>query len=385
MLVPFVLLLLVVAVLIVEAVVTRRHIDSIGLRIHVNGTRGKSSVTRYVAAGLRAAGKRVWAKTTGTKPTLIHADGGSSLIKRRGGARVQEQFQIAFRAARHNADALVLECMSLQPELQELEGRTLRPHIYVLTNVKDDHREVFGSDPADQADALCSPIVAGSKILTTDGYHVPFVRKHSAGSGNPIDIVKPLSAEQAARVPSGVFHENVVLALSVCAECGVAPDIAFPAIIAEELRQVRALVTIDEERHLYFVDGFAVNDVPSATDFIEYWCGELPEVNRLAVVFNSRPDRPLRSSVFSEWLPGLSDLTAVFLVGHHASYMRRALKRHGLDNAPVVTLSHSEIKDVKNIIAGNCSTDTLVVGLGNIGGDGFEIAETLRGGTEHAV
>ena len=39
-------------------------ISNIPLRINVNGTRGKSSVTRLISAGLRAGGIRTFAKTT---------------------------------------------------------------------------------------------------------------------------------------------------------------------------------------------------------------------------------------------------------------------------------------------------------------------------------
>ena len=36
--------------------------------VHVNGTRGKSTVCRLIDAGLRAGGVRVFCKTTGTDP-----------------------------------------------------------------------------------------------------------------------------------------------------------------------------------------------------------------------------------------------------------------------------------------------------------------------------
>ena len=45
-----------------------KSLSHIPLRIHVNGTRGKSSVTRLVAAGLREGGLKTFAKTTGTAP-----------------------------------------------------------------------------------------------------------------------------------------------------------------------------------------------------------------------------------------------------------------------------------------------------------------------------
>ena len=52
----------------------------IPIRIHINGTRGKSSVTRLVAAGLRKGGIRTIAKTTGTYPRIILEDGRSFVL-----------------------------------------------------------------------------------------------------------------------------------------------------------------------------------------------------------------------------------------------------------------------------------------------------------------
>ena len=57
-------------------------LSSIPIRIHVNGTRGKSSVTRLIAAGLRAGGKRTFAKTTGTAPRVIDSKGIDRIIHR---------------------------------------------------------------------------------------------------------------------------------------------------------------------------------------------------------------------------------------------------------------------------------------------------------------
>ena len=67
---------------IIEYKYHQRSLDSIPLRIHVNGTRGKSSVTRLVAAGLREGGIRTFAKTTGTAPRVIDAEGRDRIIHR---------------------------------------------------------------------------------------------------------------------------------------------------------------------------------------------------------------------------------------------------------------------------------------------------------------
>ena len=69
----------------------QRNVKAIPVRIHVNGTRGKSSVTRLIAAGLRAGGKRTVAKITGTLPRVVLPDGREAAIIRLMGANIIEQ------------------------------------------------------------------------------------------------------------------------------------------------------------------------------------------------------------------------------------------------------------------------------------------------------
>src|SRR5512137_2539029 len=66
----------------------------VGRRIAVTGTRGKSGVTRLIAAGLRASGAKVLAKTTGSKPVVILPDGSEREIARAGPPSVREQVRI---------------------------------------------------------------------------------------------------------------------------------------------------------------------------------------------------------------------------------------------------------------------------------------------------
>ena len=50
-------------------------LSTIPIRIHVNGSRGKSSVTRLIAAGLRSGGLNTIAKVTGSAPRRINEKG----------------------------------------------------------------------------------------------------------------------------------------------------------------------------------------------------------------------------------------------------------------------------------------------------------------------
>ena len=116
--------------------------------VHVNGTRGKSTVSRLIEAGLRAGGLRVFCKTTGTDPMTIDVNGREELICRRGKANIKEQIAVLRRAAAQNAQVLVVECMAITPEFQQTSQHDiLRADIGVITNVRRDHMDVMGDTP----------------------------------------------------------------------------------------------------------------------------------------------------------------------------------------------------------------------------------------------
>ena len=121
---------------IIEYQMHMRSLAAIPLRIHVNGTRGKSSVTRLVAAGLREAGIRTFAKTTGTAPRVIDAEGKDRIIHRLRLPSIGEQVRLINYFSMQNPDAIVIECMAVQPQYQWIaEHQMVRSQIGVITNV----------------------------------------------------------------------------------------------------------------------------------------------------------------------------------------------------------------------------------------------------------
>src|SRR5436305_1811054 len=123
-----------------------RNLDRIPVRILVNGIRGKSSITRLTAGALRGGGLRVVAKTTGTAARYIHPDATEEPVYRKFGiANVVEQIGIVRRAAAERPDVLVIECMAVQPALQEVnQQKLIRSTIGVLSNVREDHLDEMG-------------------------------------------------------------------------------------------------------------------------------------------------------------------------------------------------------------------------------------------------
>src|SRR5215510_9912197 len=77
-----------------QQVAHEKRLRSFKVRIHVNGIRGKSTVTRLIAGVLREAGYRTVAKTTGSAAVTIDFDGNDVPIQRDGPANVKEQQDI---------------------------------------------------------------------------------------------------------------------------------------------------------------------------------------------------------------------------------------------------------------------------------------------------
>ena len=77
-----------------ESRIHKISLNKIPIRIHVNGTRGKSSVVRLIAAGLRQGGLKTFAKTTGTIPRIINDKGKDLELHRLRSATIGEQIRL---------------------------------------------------------------------------------------------------------------------------------------------------------------------------------------------------------------------------------------------------------------------------------------------------
>ncbi len=116
-----IILVLFIFVGIIENYVLKKSLKRIPIIVIVNGTRGKSTVTRLIAAGLRGGGYKVMAKTSGTRPRMVINNEVEVPVIRLGRANIIEQVRIIKKAADLGIQALVLENMSLRPDLQYME------------------------------------------------------------------------------------------------------------------------------------------------------------------------------------------------------------------------------------------------------------------------
>jgi poly-gamma-glutamate synthase PgsB/CapB len=375
-----------------ELVLHKRRLQRIPLRIHVNGTRGKTSVTRLIAAGLREAGIRCVGKTTGTVPRFILPNGREVPVYRPGGANVIEQKQSVSMAAAQRAEALVVECMALQPSLQWLsESKLVRATHGVITNARPDHLDVMGPTEDDVAKALAGMIPIGGKFLTAEKTHRAFFQQVCEDRGTVFRgaeaITRPVTDDDMAGFSYLEHRENVELALAVCEEIGIDNETALrgmwrakpdPGAMTESKIEFFG-------REIVFVNGFAAND-PISTKYIwEQSLRRHRDLDRRIAVFNCRSDRADRSEQLAESYAEWTQADEVVLLGTGQYIFARAAVKSGLDPTRLVFIDRNHPADIFEILLGLAESSALVMGLGNIAGPGLALAEYFANrGTEHA-
>jgi gamma-polyglutamate synthase len=358
-----------------------RQRGSIRIRIHVNGTRGKSSLVRLIAAALRAHGVRTYAKTTGSLPQLILPDGSELPVFRPGLPNVIEQLRIIGIAADDRAEALVLECMALQPHLQALcELSILCSTHGVISNAWPDHPDVMGPGEREVALALLGTCPVRGVLFTGERDRLPLFE--AACNDRGTRLVPVGEAELAAISPDELarFHylehrENVALALAVCAELGIPRAVALEGMSQAE-PDVGALREFEIDyfgRRVVFVNGFAAND-PIATERV--WNLALArhgDRETRLMVLNCRLDRSDRSHQLGVALPRWAPADRYFLVGTGTFALARSAVRAGLPAAKLTALEGESPDAVFEELIGAAGTSALVVGAGNIAGTGLEL------------
>ena len=282
----------------------RRHehnLAQLSLRIHVNGTRGKSGVTRLIAGGLRAGGRKVVAKTTGTAAQLILPDGSEEPLQRRGPANIRENIGLINKAVALGADTIVFECMALQPELQNFcERRLIKSHIGVITNVRADHEDVMGKGLANIAAALANTIPQNGTLVTTPAA-AELLAAHLQGTGMVVADERELPAAALEGFPYPVVPENVALALKVCNLAGVDTATALAGMkqAAPDAGNLHLCTVTLAGQKVQLIDALAANDPDSTAWLWEHYVGRGKQA---VVLLNCRPDRKLRTVQLCELL-----------------------------------------------------------------------------------
>ena len=367
---------------IVEQVNHQKRANSIPIRIHVNGTRGKSTTTRLIAAGLREAGFKVLAKTTGTLPRLILEDGAEIPIKRRGNPNIIEQLKIFKEAAKRKADALIVECMAISPELQWVsERKMVKSTIGVITNVREDHLEDIGPGLDRVAESLKLTIPQGGALVTAEKEYFSLFKEQAEKLKTKIIRADPDD------VPDRIidkfnymnFKENVSIALRVNKLLGVKEEIALRGMLKAkpDPGALKVCKLIKENKIIFFVNAFAVNDRRSVLLAWEN-VKKIFDLSNLPVmgIINSREDRVLRSIEFSRILATEIMLSKIILLGPLSKLTERALLKLKVSADKITNLGKlTDAEKVIEIALELTDNKAILVGFGNTKGAGQKLIE----------
>ncbi|MED7818606.1 MULTISPECIES: poly-gamma-glutamate synthase PgsB [unclassified Francisella] len=374
--------------LIIENIIHNISIKSIPIRIHVNGTRGKSSVARLIAAGVRAGGYTTVAKTTGTLARYIDVDGSETPVFRIGFSNIAEQVKIMFKAKRAKADAIIIECMALQPLLQSLcELKLIKATHGVLTNARPDHLDVMGPTERDVAKALAGTVPINSKYFTAEDVYLDFFEYACKDRGSQliaatVDDAEKISDEEINKFVYSEFKINVALALKVTDDLGIPRDVALKGMW-EATPDPGAMTEYNfniKDSEMNFANAFAANDPVSTKMLWDKLYDKYRECQKKVLVVNCRADREDRSKQIAEAILGWEKPDLVTLIGTgtdvFVSFYKKYAKSLGIKPEQVIICEDMKpLQILEKIYSTQKAESYMLVGVGNIKDIGMDLVD----------
>ncbi len=366
---------------IIEFFLHQKRIYSIPIRIHVNGTRGKSSVTRLIGAGLREGGIKTITKVTGTYPRLILEDGTEAAIYRKEGANIIEQLSIIKYAAKRKAEAIVMECMAIQPQYQWItEKKMVHSTIGVITNVRLDHVDVMGYTLPEIAKVLSKTIPKNQNFFMAETEASEILKQTAEKNHSKVHIAKSesVSNEEMKGFNYIEHKENVAIALAVCNHLGIDRKTALkgmykaiPDAGALKLYRVNVFNKITN-----FFNAFAANDHQSTLMIWKMIKQEIGFKGPKIILLNTRHDRMDRAKQLTEMLgKNLCDeLDYLMLIGQSTDVVKDLSISEGVDRKKIINLGWTEPSLVFEKVLSYTEDESTVVAIGNMGGMGGKVA-----------
>jgi gamma-polyglutamate synthase len=355
----------------------RRRVESLRWRIHVNGIRGKSTVTRIIAGMLREAGYVTIAKSTGTFAAVINRHGVDEPIERRGPPTILEQIEVTRTYVTADVDALVIECMALKPEYQEVSERMIvRSNIGVLTNVREDHQDVMGETLPEIARSLLSTCPRNGLLITAerDADILDVMRDVCDALGTELVVADPewVTDDDIARFDYIAFKENVSIAIAIAERLGIPRDVAMQGIVEAPpdpgVLRMRELAI--GGKRVTWANLFAVNDRESMVAAMEKLEPFITDATTTVGILNNRADRERRAIQFAD--VAVRDLSFQRLVtfGAYEGLVTDRLRENGYPPGHIINLGdeHRPSQDeiVERMITSQPTDHVLVVGFVNI-------------------
>jgi poly-gamma-glutamate synthase PgsB/CapB len=367
-----------------EQIKHQKNIDSIPVRININGIRGKSTVTRLITGIVTEAGYKTVGKTTGTSARMIYwfTEEEKPIVRRPEGPNIGEQRRVVKEAARLEAEALVSECMAVNPDYQiTFQEKMIQANIGVIVNVLEDHMDVMGPTLDEVAEAFLATIPYKGHLITIDGPYLEYFKTVAAKRRTKVIVAdnSRITDEFLRKFDYMVFPDNASLALAVAEALDIPEEIAFRGMLNAHPDPGAMRITKfgNPKAPAFLVNGFAANDAASTLRIWER-VGEIGySVDSPIVIMNCRPDRVDRTEQFARDVLPYIKTDILVLIGETTSPIMDAYNEGKIPAKEIWDLEGHSTEEIFNKLRPELH-NRMIYGVGNIHGAAEPLIEVMK-------
>lgn len=330
-------------------------------RIHINGIRGKSSVTRLVAAALREGGIKTAAKTTGSAARILIDHENETPIKRHEPDIAEQRKMLAFYTGDmhrmytgEDYKAVVFECMAVNPIYQRyLEEKVMYANIAVITNVREDHVDQLGDTLPKIARSLCNMVPKNGHLVTaeTEPEILAILQEECDKRSTQLHAVgnMKIADKHMAKFRHFEYKPNVAIGIKVAQLCGIDRKTAIAGMHkAQPDPGAFVLKTYERKKKtIHWANLFAINDRESFVFTAKELCNKVGKQTKRAVILNNRHDRAERVSQFIDIAINEVKTDYIITMGDYEQQVAKEVKKLNPEVKVIHLGNSSDYRDAK--------------------------------------
>ena len=360
----------------------RRHLNrlhQIPIRIHINGTRGKSLLVRMITDMFQEEGYLVAAKITGERPQFFTSKTGWSSWPRRAPARIKEQMRFIKHVYAQRPQVLVVENMALEIENQfAAESFMVQSNLCVITNFRPDHQEIMGNTREDMAQILSLSFPQNSTILLPETELLPMIKTAANKLKSELITVKVPTSNKEPNLP--VFNAHFALLKEIRNRYNISQQ-AYELTVKQWQKQLQPqnlLIPLPcRAGKKYLINLFSCNDVTSAGEIVRHLEDEGTIYPPYDIILTCRVDRPLRTGAFLQWILSRLEWHKIILAGTFPKLLVHRLFSRYQDKLQHILVNSQNNPD--QIISQLKKSAPFILGVGNYIGTGEKVLSYLGG------
>lgn len=366
-----------------EIYIHNKRIKKVPIRININGIRGKSTITRLIYGILREDNYKVIGKTTGTDARMLYwfDEEEYPVVRKPQGPNIGEQKDILQNVNDNGGEAIVNECMAVNPDYQIIfQNQLLKANIGVIVNVMEDHMETLGPTLDEVAEAFTATIPYNGKLIVMKDDYTEFFKKEADKRNTETIVVDKDKVEESLlrEFDYIVFPDNVAIAMGVAEAVGANTDTALKGMLnaPPDSGAVHIHYYHKNNTKNIFVNAFAANEPQSTKAILQKVIDYKYPYEKKVIILNCRGDRLDRTKLFAENFITEVDYDTLICVGKSTQLVTEVMKSQ--PDKKYLNFEGKPFEEVEKAIYEE-SENALVFCVGNIHGNGKKVVNLLEG------